>query len=190
MLYLNDHLYDFDLDEALGKLSPQRREQAMRYKHEFGRRASAAAYLLLCQALREEYGIQENPVFEYGEHGKPFLADYPHIFFSLSHCQEAAACYVSNSPVGVDVETIRPLRPSLVNYTMNDGEIGQIRFADRPDLLFTRLWTQKEALAKCLGRGIDGHIKDLLSLHPEASIETTVSPDCRYVVSVCKRWQW
>ena len=186
MLYINDQLYDFPLDEALDQLSPQRREQAMKYKHEFGQRASAAAYLLLCQGLREEYGIEEKPVFVYGEHGKPSLADYPHIHFSLSHCREAAACLVSDRPVGVDIETIRPLRPSLVEYTMNADEIGQIRNSDNPDLLFTRLWTQKEALAKCLGRGIDAHIRDLLTLHPEADLRTVVGPDHRYIVSECQ----
>ena len=186
MLYLNDHLYDFPLDEALDQLSPQRREQAMKYRHEFGQRASAAAYLLLCQGLREEYGIEEKPVFVYGEHGKPSLADYPHIHFSLSHCREAVACLVSDRPVGVDVETIRPLRPSLAEYTMNTDEIGQIRVSDDPDLMFTRLWTQKEALAKCLGSGIDTHLRDLLTLHPEVCLRTTVSPDRRYVVSTCQ----
>lgn len=185
MLYINDRLMELDLDEALAQLSPQRREQALRYKHEFGQRASAAAYLLLCEGLKAEYGIGEPPAFFYGEHGKPSLANYPHIHFNLSHCHEAAACYVSDSPVGVDVEAVRPLRPSLVNYTMNADEIVQIRTANQPDVMFTRLWTQKEALAKYLGTGIDGHVRELLAHHPEVQIETTVSSDLRYVVSVC-----
>ncbi len=64
MIYLNDRLYDFDLQEALSQLSDQRREQALRYKFELGQRTCAAAYLLLCEGLRKEYGIMEKPVFE------------------------------------------------------------------------------------------------------------------------------
>ena len=186
MLYLNDRLNDFDLDDALAQLSEQRREQALRFKHETGRRTCAAAYLLLCRGLREEYGITEKPVFGYGEHGKPFLVGHQDIHFNLSHCREAAACYVSDRPVGIDVETVRPVRESLMAYTMNEQEQAEIRRAARPDVAFTRLWTQKEALMKLSGRGIDNNLKDVLQLRGDVVLETVVSDDLRYVYSIAK----
>ena len=139
MIYINDRLFDFDLDAALEQLSEQRREQALRYRHELGQRTCAAAYLLLCEGLQKEYGITEKPIFEYGEHGKPSIVGRPDIHFSLSHCREAAICVVSDHPVGVDVESIHRYSESLVRYTMNDEEIAEILAADRPDLAFTRL---------------------------------------------------
>ena len=184
MLYLNDRLNDFDLDDALAQLSEQRREQALRFKHEAGRRACAAAYLLLCRGLREEYGITEKPVFGYGEHGKPFLVGHQDIHFNLSHCREAAACYVSDRPVGIDVEAIRPAKESLLRYTMSDSEVEWIRSSPQADLAFTCLWTKKEALVKLTGQGLDGGLKDLLRRHGDVSIETTVSQDGRYVYSI------
>ena len=42
-LYINDRLQDLNLDEALARLSEQRREQALRFRFELGRRACAAA---------------------------------------------------------------------------------------------------------------------------------------------------
>ena len=186
MLYINDRLMELDLDEALVMLSEQRREIAMRFKHDLGRRTCIAAYLLLCQALREEYGISEKPVFEYGEHGKPSIAGHPDIHFNLSHCREAAACYVSRRPVGIDIEAVRQVSPSLVSYTMNDEEQQLIAGSQQPDVEFMRLWTRKEALLKMTGHGIDNNLKDVLSTHPEADISTTVSDDGRYIYSVAK----
>ena len=112
MLYVNDHLQDFDLALALQQLSGQRREQALKYRYEMGQRTCAAAYLLLCRGLREEYGITELPIFEYDEHGKPSIVGHPEIHFNLSHCREAAVCIISDHPVGVDVESVRPLKDS------------------------------------------------------------------------------
>ena len=96
MLYLNDHLQDLDLDDALSQLSDQRREQALRYKHDLGQRTCAAAYLLLCQGLRSEYGITEKPIFAYGEHGKPFIFG-PNIqrFISTSATAAKLSCVSS-----------------------------------------------------------------------------------------------
>ena len=186
MLYLNDRLSEFDLDEALAQLSDQRREQALRFKHETGRRTCAAAYLLLCQGLREEYAITEKPVFEYGEHGKPFIVGHPDIHFNLSHCREAVACYVSDRPVGIDIETIRPAKDSLLRYAMNDSEVESILRSPNPPLAFTCLWTKKEALTKLTGRGLTNDLKDVLSQHPDVYIETTVSQDVRYVYSIAQ----
>jgi 4'-phosphopantetheinyl transferase EntD len=123
MIYLNDDIAHFDFEKALPLLSRQRREQALKFKYELGRKTCAAAYLLLREGLRKEYGILEPPVFEYGEHGKPMLSGYPHIHFNMSHCREAAICVVSDRPVGVDIESIREYKESLARYTMNDAEM-------------------------------------------------------------------
>ena len=102
MIYLNDRIFDFDFETALAELSDQRREQALRFKHELGQRTCVAAYLLLCEGLQKEYGITDKPVFDYGEHGKPFIMGHPEIHFNLSHCREAAICIIAEHPVGID----------------------------------------------------------------------------------------
>ena len=193
MIYLNDHLFDFDLDAALLELSEQRRQLALRYRHELGRRTCAAAYLLLCEGLRKEHGITEKPVFEFGEHGKPSIIGRPDLHFSLSHCREAAICVLSDRPVGIDIESVGRYNERLVRYTMNDEEMAQILASNRPDIAFTRLWTQKEAVLKCTGEGIGNDLKNVLKKFRESSptthrpspITTVESPDGRYVYSIC-----
>ena len=185
MLYLNDHLQDIDLVDALRQLSEQRREQALRYKHDLGQRTCAAAYLLLCQGLREEYGIAEKPVFEYGEHGKPFIVGHPDIHFNLSHCREAAVCYISDRPVGIDVESLRSFSDSLISYTMNMQEQELIRQSDNTALEFIRLWTMKEAVLKLTGEGIRNNLREVLH-RTDINMDTVVSDDKRYVYSICQ----
>lgn len=187
MLYIDEHIFDFDLTAALDSISGQRRSQALRYRFEQGQRECVLAYLLLKRALKEEYGIDSNPLFGYGPHGKPFLIDHPGIHFSLSHCREAVACAVSSAPVGVDVESVKEYRESLINYTMNSREAEQIATAERPDIEFTRLWTMKEAVAKLSGTGITNDIKDLLTLNPNIVFSTTVDTHQRYVCTMCRK---
>lgn len=186
LIYLNDHLEDLDLDEVLPLLSAQRRQEVLRYKHETGRRQSAAAYLLLCQGLREQYGITIPPHFGYHEGGKPFIEGHPDIHFNLSHCREAAVCAISPHPVGIDVESVRQYKEKLARYTMNEHELEQIRCSERPDIAFIRLWTMKEALLKLTGEGIRGDMKSLLPGHTDVILHTVVSADERYVYTVAK----
>ena len=183
MLYLNDCLDDFDFEAALPLLSDQRREQALKFKHEQGRKTCAAAYLLLCEGLRKEYGILEKPVFGYGEHGKPFILGHPDIHFNLSHCREAALCVISDHPVGVDIESIREYKESLAHYTMNDSELTQIKQSDNPALEFIRFWTMKEAVLKLSGEGIRNNMKEVLTDF-SSKITTSVNEQRHYVYSI------
>ena len=64
MIYLDDHIQDFDLQQALKEVSPQRRQYALRYRQERDQRLCVAAYRLLRHALLEEYGIDEPPLFQ------------------------------------------------------------------------------------------------------------------------------
>ena len=182
MIYLNDDIEHFDWEAALPLLSDQRREQCLKFKHEQGRKTCAAAYLLLCEGLRKEYGISEKPVFEYGEHGKPSIVGHPEICFNMSHCREAAICVLSNKPVGVDIESIRPYSESLARYTMSDEEMALIERAERRDVEFIRLWTLKEAVLKCSGEGIRNNMKHVLDGLKEA--KTEINEKKSYIFSV------
>lgn len=182
MLYLNDDIEHFDFEAALPLLSEQRREQALKFKYEQGRKTCAAAYLLLCEGLRKEYGITERPVFEYGEHGKPFIIGHPDIHFNFSHCREAVLCVISDRPVGVDIECIREYKESLARYTMNDEELARITVSSRPDVEFIRLWTMKEAKLKLSGHGISDNMRHVLD--GSERFQTVINEEKGYIYSV------
>ena len=186
MVYIDEHIDDFDLPTALADISDQRRQQALRFKHERGRRTCVLAYLLLKKALREEYGITDNPQFEYGEHGKPRIVGHPDIHFSLSHCHEAVACVVSPRPVGIDVESVHRYKEALVAYTMNDREQAEILAAERPDAAFTRLWTMKEARLKLTGEGIAGNLKTALDDSRNWRFTTVERLEQNYIYTICE----
>jgi 4'-phosphopantetheinyl transferase len=184
-IYLSQDIWGFDLDAALGKISGQRREQAVKFKHELGQRLCVLAYQLLKQGLSEVYGIEENPVFEYNEHGKPSIVGHPEICFNLSHCKEAAICAISDQPVGVDVESVRSFNESLVRYTMNEDEIRQIESSEDQAVAFIRLWTMKESAMKLIGTGISNDMKHVLQ-QEGLNFETSVDAQSRFVYSICR----
>ena len=184
MVYLNDQVGALDLDLALTQVSAQRREQALKFRHENGRRLSLAVYLLLMDGLREEYGIQTPPVFDYTAEGKPFILGRPDIHFSFSHSGNVALCALSDQPVGADVEVPRKITPSLVSYTMNDREQEQINASADPALRFLYFWTRKEALLKLTGEGIRNDMKQVLSESGKCHFETVKTTN--YLFSVVK----
>ena len=186
MIYLNDDLAHFDFEAALPYLSAQRREQALQFKFELGRKTSAAVYLLLCKGLREEYGITEPPVFEFGEHGKPSIVGHPDIHFNMSHCREAVACAVGSRPVGIDVESVHRYSESLARYTMNDQELQLIAEAARPEVAFIRLWTMKEARLKLTGEGINDHLKEVLADADAYNYTTVECLEHGYIYTLCE----
>ena len=184
-VFLSEDIWDFDLEAALAEISEQRREQALKFKYELGQRLCVLAYQLLKQGLGEVYGITENPVFEYNEHGKPSIVGHPEICFNLSHCKEAAICAISDQPIGVDVESVRTLKDSLVRYTMNDAEISEIEASEDQAVAFIRLWTMKEAALKLEGTGISKDMKEVLR-QENLDFETFVDSKRRFIYSICQ----
>lgn len=183
-VFLSEEIWDFDLAAALGEISEQRREQALRFKFEQGQRLCVLVYQLLKRGLREVYGIEENPIFEYNEHGKPSIVGHPEIFFNLSHCKEAAICAISDQPIGVDVESVRSFNDSLVRYTMNDDEIQQIESSEDRAVAFIQFWTKKEAALKLKGTGICNDMKQVLC-QEELFFDTFTDHSNRFVYSLC-----
>ena len=143
-----------EVQRMLPLVSPQRREQALRFKHTFGQFCCLKSWLMLKEGMRE-LGIRELGDFLYNEHGKPYIEGGP--YFSISHCKQGIAVAIDDQPVGIDIEGIRHAEEDLIERTMNEEERLRIRGLEvrgLEDRKFTRLWTQKEAIVKAQGVGI------------------------------------
>lgn len=184
MIYLNDHSELLDIEDALAKVSSQRREQALKFAHESGRRLSLAVYMLLMEGLQKEYGITGPPVFEYLEGGKPVIKGHPEIHFNFSHSGNVALCAIDNQAIGVDIEMPRKITPSLIAYTMNEEERAIIESASDQMLTFLSFWTKKESVLKLTGEGIRSDLKKVLENPEKYHIETITTK--KYVYSIAK----
>ena len=85
-----------------------------------------------------------------GKHGKPFLLEHPQIQFNISHCKNAVLCGIGSKPLGVDVETIRPMRERVLRRVLTASEQQEILQSESPELCFLRFWTLKESFVKAL----------------------------------------
>lgn len=172
---IDDDIARLDLEDALAAIDSDRRAYALRYRRESDRRQCVAAWLLLREALRREFGITEPPLLRYDDRGKPRLAHYPAIHFNLSHCSAAAACAVSDAPVGIDIETIQPIDDDLLAHTMSAAEREAIAAAPSAAVEFTRLWTMKESLLKLTGEGLRDDMRDVLGPLPAGATFATTT---------------
>lgn len=164
MLYLFDEIEKLDekyLPRNLARLSQERRDKVFSYCFQLDKKLSAAAYLLLRLALEENYGIDEPVVFSYGNHGKPYLRDYPRIHFNLSHCKNAVACVLSAGEIGVDVQEIIPVSDTVARSVLTQKEYAEFKISSKPFELFCEYWTIKESYVKRTGQGIQTDFTEL-----------------------------
>lgn len=147
-----------EVSRLLPSVTAQRREQALRYRHTFGRFACLKSYEMLCELTGKK-----QLVFRYSQHGKPLLQDYPELHFNISHCKNALLVAVDDKPVGADVESFRTVSDALLQRCMNPVEAGTVRDSACPEEAFASLWTRKEAVLKLRGTGLTDDLHNVLS---------------------------
>lgn len=175
-----------EVARLLPLVSAQRREQAMRYTHLFGQYCCLKSYEMLTALLASTpYTLHSTPSFLYNEYGAPYFAGGP--YFSISHCKQAIAVVVSDSPVGIDIEGIRKMDDGLVRKTMNTQEQTQIAAADNPAQEFIRLWTRKEAYVKMQGTGIISDMHQILADTPRLEWHEIADLDRGYICTICTK---
>ena len=168
-----------EVQRMLPLVSARRREQALKYKHTFGQYCCLKSWLMLFDLI----GISEyrNIEWKYNEHGKPYWEDGP--YFSISHCKQGIAVAINDEPVGIDIETIRHADAELIARTMNEEE--RVGMDDRK---FTRLWTQKEAVVKAQGVGIQSfeQLQHIMSASRDLEISTFEKEKYIYTIAYGK----
>ena len=167
-------------------VSPQRREQALRYTHTFGQFCCLKSYEMLTALLASTpYTLHPTPSFLYNEYGAPYLEKGP--YFSISHCKQGIAVAVSETPIGIDIEAIRPFNEGLMRKTMNSEEQTYILSSLNPEIEFIRLWTQKEAYVKMQGTGIIADMHDILCNATNVHWEEILDVEKKIICTICKK---
>ena len=125
-------------------LPPMRRVRLLQMKDVEKRREPLCAYLLLCLALRRTYGWKELPLISLSSTGKPFFPEHATVHFNLSHTRGAVLVALSDQPVGVDIERIRPVSQRAME------RLAKVTTEED----FFRSWVRREARAKRSGLGV------------------------------------
>lgn len=170
------------LPEILARLPHWRLQKALSYRRPIDTFLCAESFLILEGMLEESFGLDRCPEFSFGIHGKPFLREFPDIYFNISHCRRGIACAVLDRPVGIDIEEIQH-GGELMDVVLNPEEVAMVTGHGEPDVKFTELWTLKESLLKLSGEGIRDDMKDILADTEGVSFTTRVSRSAGYVLS-------
>ena len=107
-------------------------------------RGSALGISLLAEAYSDYLGAPLPKIMKLLT-GKPYLLGDPEYHFSISHSKTHVFCAISNEPVGVDTETHRYIKPSVIEKLTTPEELESLPFFD--------IWVLRESLFKLVGEG-------------------------------------
>lgn len=145
-------------ERALAALLPPERLERMECLKDRSRRAGPLwAYGLLRAALRDRLDWNSLPEVALTDRGKPYFPDFPSVEFSLSHTRGAVLAALHHKPLGVDIETLRPVPPRL-------GRRLAGLWTTEED--FFRLWVRREARTKRTGAGVASMLGEEPPLEP------------------------
>lgn len=175
--------------QLLQFVSQERKRKTKRYIYSIDQRLSLYAALTARMGISQLSKIPfQDLEFSSAANYKPHCISLPHYDFSLSHTKTAILCCISNNQlVGVDVEKIRTppytIMPSVF-HTLEINYINNLNLSQK-SLGFFKLWTQKEAYIKLIGKGFsyDTTTFNTLDPHFTSRYYTWIYDD--YICSVC-----
>ena len=154
MLKITPELKQDEFDELLSFVSEEKRERIVRYHFFQDARNCLLADVLSRIKICRENGLHNKELnFSTDQYRKPFLLNYPHIHFNVSHTGNYITCVTSNEPIGIDIETIRHIDFRIAERFFSKDEILYI-MTGRDIIRFYEIWTKKESFIKWKGKGL------------------------------------
>ncbi|MFC1852390.1 4'-phosphopantetheinyl transferase family protein [candidate division CSSED10-310 bacterium] len=115
------------------------------------------ADLLIRHVIINNLGLYNDQlIFSTNSYGKPFLKDNEGFFFNLSHSGDWVVGVTDTTPVGIDLERIKPIDLAIAERFFSPEETADLMSKPEHDLFsyFFTLWTLKESYIKKLGTGL------------------------------------
>ena len=138
-------------------------------------------YALLARAVKVVCGLGRLPEITRLSGGKPVFAGLTDRHFSLSHSGGLALCALSDSPVGADIEVIRPRRESLPGYALKGENYERYLSLGGDWPAFYTLWTEIESVIKYTGEGLSAWRQAIV---PEGCVVTHLNGP-GWAASIC-----
>lgn len=167
--------YKYDIRELSDKeyckwyslMSVEKQHRVDRFRFEDDKKRTVAGEMLARKAISNWCNVAiEDIIFDYKGHGKPYAVGLD-VEFNISHSGDIVVCAVDSSPIGIDVEEIRPIDLNVAKRICTDDELLYI-FGHKPteqDFIYTtdmefltrffEIWTKKEAYFKWMGTGFN-----------------------------------
>ena len=141
-----------NLSKGYQLVSPFRKEKIDEFRFIKDKKLSCGVELLLLKLL-SDIGIYD-PIFDLNKYGKPYLSNYPQIYFNVSHSKNYIACGISDLEIGVDIEYNDPtIDLNIAKHYFYNSEYKSIMNAKKPSDEFFKYWVLKESYMKYTGLG-------------------------------------
>lgn len=176
------------LNKYMDKIDKERLSKITRTRDITARVRSLLAGYLLQVAIKEndkEFSDKERVLeltYHYGKSGKPYLTDYPDLYFSLSHSGSVVACLCDTQEVGLDVQQHVNVKERIAKRFFSQKEYEMlVREEDSRvrEQLFFRMWSIKESYIKYTGEGMSRGL-DSFVIDPERCIVMDESREVCY----------
>ena len=155
-----------EYDYYFSLMNKEKQQKVLAYKNKKDQMRTVAGEMLARRMISKHCNVvPEDIYFETGCYGKP-NAKHLNVEFNISHSEEVVVCAISDKPVGIDVEMIRPIGTNILRKLCTDIDLKYILGSDRVSInipnnfddqqlhRFYEVWTAKEAYFKCIGTGI------------------------------------
>ncbi len=161
MYLIYDKITNYSIDQYKSfyyKLDDIYKDKINHLIYDNDKQLSILAQILLSKLLIDKYFIDYKDInFKFNKYNKPFIDN---INFNISHSYEYSVVVTSNNKIGVDIEYIREVDISIINYFCTDCEIKYIMNSSNKYRSLFEIFCLKEAYFKMIGTGI-GNIKDV-----------------------------
>lgn len=155
LVFVNTSCEFSQYEKYLSFLPDERLKKISRFRFDKDKILSLFSGLLICTEASKQAGIKSNEIqFEYNEHEKPSIKNFPEFHFSVSHSGNCVAFVSDTSPIGIDAEIISDARIEIAKRFFSENEYKYILESESQNNTFYEIWTKKEAYVKFLGTGL------------------------------------
>lgn len=179
---------DTDLfDQLLPRVSVDKRKRIMRMQSDIDRKLSLYAEVLVRRIACRILNINNSDIeIIRSEYGKPYWKGNPDFHFNISHTHNAIAVAVADSPVGIDIERVRPVNDLVVRRFYSAREQKYVYGSrEETNARFSEVWTRKEAYIKCNERDTSLRAFHVDTYEGEIAKQIETFSIKEYHISVC-----
>ncbi len=166
-------------NELILSIPKERQDRIRLFSNYKDAQRSLVADIIIRNIIYKKLNIAwEKILIETNDTGKPLLKNNKDFHFNLSHSGKFIVCAINDSPIGIDIEKIRPVDMDVAKNFFSQQEYNDLLKKTKEEKLsyFYGLWTSKESYIKAGGKDLsDDYFTKQYNIDPD------------YKLSVCSK---